>query len=79
MKRWYATGELPFVAVFDEAADAFLIIDRFEPHPDVSPGDCIQVEGTVGVFGDVRPYIDAAGELSTCEAPPAETQESTDS
>ncbi len=70
VKRWYATGELPFVAVFSEAADAFLIIDRFEPHPEVSPGDCIQVEGTVGVFGDVRPYIDAAGELDTCEAAP---------
>ena len=66
VKRWYRTGELPFVAVFSEEPGTFIVIDRSTSHEGVEPGTCIQVTGTVEVMGGARPYIDAAGQLEAC-------------
>ncbi len=67
IKRWYATSELPFVAIFSEEAGTFIIVDRVQGHEGIAAGACVRVEGEVELFGEVRPYIDAAGNLLSCE------------
>ncbi len=67
IKRWFAAGEIPFVAIFSEEAGTFAIIDRTMTHP-VGPGDCILARGVVVIMSGTRPNIDAAGKLEECPA-----------
>jgi hypothetical protein len=65
IRRWFAAGEIPFVAIFSEDFGSFAIVDRTTTHP-VGPGDCILVRGEVEIMGGTRPNINAAGELEAC-------------
>lgn len=66
--RWFATGELPFVAVFSEQPGTFAIVDRFESRQDLEAGECIMARGVVEAMSATRPFIDAAGEPLACAA-----------
>jgi hypothetical protein len=65
IRRWFAAGEVPFVAIFSEEAGTFAFIDRSGVHP-VGPGDCVQGTGVVEVMRGTRPNIDVKGELEPC-------------
>lgn len=66
VKRWFAVGDLPFVAIFTEEAGTFAIVDRSRSHPEISPGDCIRAEGVVEVMSATRPFIDLDGRVLNC-------------
>jgi hypothetical protein len=66
VKRWFVTGELPFVALFTEQPGTLYIVDRLTSYPEVSAGTCIMATGVVEVMSGARPFIDAAGNLLTC-------------
>lgn len=70
VRRWFATGELPFVAVFSEQTGTFAIVDRFETHADLEQGACIMAEGVVEVMSATRPFIDVAGAPLACPTEP---------
>ncbi|MCH8095315.1 MAG: zinc ribbon domain-containing protein [Chloroflexi bacterium] len=65
LKRWFAGGEIAFVAIFSEEAGTFAMIDRTTTHP-VGPGDCILARGTVEIMQATRPNIDVQGTLEAC-------------
>lgn len=66
--RWFATGELPFLAVFSEEPGTFAIVDRFEARQDLAAGDCIMARGVVEAMSATRPFIDIAGGPLACAA-----------
>lgn len=66
VKRWFSTGELPFVAIFTEEPGTFAFVDRSGPHSDVRPGNCISGSGTVEIMSATRPYINLNGEVLPC-------------
>jgi hypothetical protein len=66
VKRWFVTGELPFVALFTEQPGTLYILDRLTSYPEVSAGTCIMATGVVEVMSGTRPFIDANGDLLTC-------------
>jgi hypothetical protein len=66
IKRRFAQGEIPFVAIFDEDQGTFMIIDRLGWHT-VEPGDCVLARGTVELMRQTRPVIDVQGELERCD------------
>jgi hypothetical protein len=65
IRRWFAAGEIPFVAIFSEDFGAFAAVDRAIAHP-VGAGDCIVARGVVEVMGGTRPNIDLSGEVEFC-------------
>jgi len=66
IRRRFAQGDIPFVAIFDEDQGTFMIIDRLGWHA-VEPGDCIRARGTVELMRQTRPVIDAQGTLERCD------------
>jgi hypothetical protein len=66
VKRWFAAGDLPFVAIFSEEPGTFAIIDRTGAHSDVRPGECIRAEGEIEVMSGTRPFIDMQGTVLPC-------------
>lgn len=66
VKRWFAAGSLPFVAIFTEEPGTFALVDRTRSHPQVVSGDCIRGEGVVEIMSATRPFIDLDGEVLTC-------------
>jgi hypothetical protein len=67
IKRWFQSGEIPYVAIFTEEMGTFEIIDYSRTYPEFKSGTCVMVEGEVEIMRNVRPYIDADGTLSACE------------
>lgn len=67
VKRWFAADEIPFVALFSEERGTFAIIDRTTVHYEAQPGVCIMATGRVEVMAGTRPFLDADGELLTCQ------------
>jgi len=67
IKRWFQSGEIPYVAIFTEEMGTFEIIDYTRTYPEFKTGTCVMVEGEVEIMRNVRPYIDADGTLSACE------------
>lgn len=66
VKRWFAAGDLPFVAIFSEDPGTFALVDRGQAHSDVHPGECIRGEGEIEVMSGTRPYIDIKGTVLPC-------------
>lgn len=66
VRRWFAAGDLPFVAIFSESPGTFALVDREQAHPDVHPGECIRGEGEIEVMSGTRPYIDIRGTILPC-------------
>lgn len=66
VKRWFAAGDLPFVAIFSEEPGTFSLVDRDNPHSDVHPGECIRGEGEIEVMSGTRPFIDIQGQVLPC-------------
>jgi hypothetical protein len=66
VKRWFAAGDLPFVAIFSEDPGTFALVDREHAHGDVRPGECIRGEGEIEVMSGTRPFIDIAGTVLPC-------------
>ncbi len=66
VKRWFAAGDLPFVAIFSEGAGTFALVDREHAHADVRPGECIRGEGEIEVMSGTRPFIDIQGTVLPC-------------
>ena len=56
VKRWYQSEYFEFVARFSEDTNSFLVVNRYGQY-DISPGDCILVEGEVINLGS-KPAID---------------------
>jgi hypothetical protein len=67
IKRWFQSGEIPYVAIFTEEMGTFEIIDYTRTYPEFKSGTCIMVEGEVEIMRNVRPFIDAEGTISACE------------
>lgn len=67
VQRWFASGGIPFVAIFSEQAGSFAIVDRTTEHPVVA-GECLVARGVVEVMGGTRPNIDLGGALEVCPA-----------
>jgi len=68
LKRWFQSGDIPYVAIFSEAMGTFEIIDYTRTYPEYKAGTCIMVEGEIKSMRTVRPYIDADGTLSQCKS-----------
>lgn len=66
VKRWFAAGDLPFVAIFSEEPGTFALVDRENEHTDVRPGECIRGEGEIEVMSGTRPFIDIKGVVLPC-------------
>ena len=66
VKRWFAAGDLPFVAIFSEEPGTFALVDRENRHSDVHPGECIRGEGEIEVMSGTRPFIDIQGQVLPC-------------
>lgn len=66
VKRWFAAGDLPFVAIFSEEPGTFALVDREIAHTDVRPGECIRGEGEIEVMSGTRPFIDILGTVLRC-------------
>jgi len=66
VKRWFAAGDLPFVAIFSEETGTFALVDRVNEHSDVRPGECIRGEGEIEVMSGTRPFIDIKGAVLPC-------------
>jgi hypothetical protein len=66
IKRWFAAGDLPFVAIFTEQSGSFALVDRTRTHPEVQPGECIQGTGLIEVMSATRPFIDLDGVVVAC-------------
>jgi hypothetical protein len=67
IRRWFRVDEIPYVAIFSEDPGTFAIIDRSVTYPDYTPGTCITTTGEVEVMRGTRPFIEAQGDLETCE------------
>ncbi|MGD2059030.1 MAG: zinc ribbon domain-containing protein [Anaerolineales bacterium] len=67
IRRWFRVDEIPYVAIFSEDPGTFAIIDRGQTYPDYTPGTCITTTGEVEVMRGTRPFIEAQGDLETCE------------
>lgn len=67
IRRWFRVDEIPYVAIFSEEPGTFAIIDRGLTYPDYTPGTCITTTGEIEVMRGTRPFIEADGDLQTCE------------
>ncbi len=66
IRRWFASGDIPFVAIFSEAYGSFAFVDYETGHPEIRPGDCIIGTGTVEIMRGTRPFIDITGAVEEC-------------
>jgi hypothetical protein len=67
LKRWFRVDEIPYVAIFSEDVGTFAIIDREQTYSNYPQGTCITTTGEVEVMRGTRPFIEAQGDLETCE------------
>ncbi len=66
-RRWFRVDEIPYVAIFSEEPGTFAIIDREMTYPEYTQGTCITTTGEVEVMRGTRPFIEAQGDLETCD------------
>lgn len=66
VRRWFASGDIPFVAIFSEDLGTFAFIDRTTTYSRVRPGTCVTATGTVKLMRSVRPHIEVQGDLEIC-------------
>jgi RNA polymerase subunit RPABC4/transcription elongation factor Spt4 len=66
VKRWFASGDLPFVAIFTEEPGTFALVDRTQDYPSIQPGDCISGTGPIEIMSATRPFIDLDGQAGAC-------------
>lgn len=66
VKRWFAPGDLPFMAIFSEELGTFAFVDRSQAHEGVTPGTCIAGRGPVEIMSATRPFIDLRGQPLPC-------------
>ncbi|HEY45780.1 MAG TPA: zinc-ribbon domain-containing protein [Anaerolineae bacterium] len=66
IRRWFASGDIPFVAIFSEDIGTFAFVDYTQTFPEAKPGTCIIAEALIEVMRGTRPYIDLKGELELC-------------
>jgi hypothetical protein len=66
LKRWFASGDIPFIALFSEETGTFYFVDRERTYPEYNPGDCLTAEGPIELMRGVRPFIDVKGSLDLC-------------
>ena len=66
IRRWFASGDIPFVAIFSEDLGTFSFVDYNQTFPQAKPGTCIVAEGSIEVMRGVRPYIDLKGIIEIC-------------
>jgi hypothetical protein len=67
VRRWFASGDIPFVAIFSEDLGTFAFIDRSTTYSKVRPGTCVTATGTVKLMRSVRPHIEVEGDLELCD------------
>ncbi len=66
IRRWFASGDIPFVAIFSEDLGTFAFVDYNQTFPEAKPGTCITAEGPVEVMRGTRPFIDLNGIIELC-------------
>jgi hypothetical protein len=66
IRRWFASGDIPFVAIFSEDLGTFAFVDYTQTFSEAKPGTCIVAEGPIEVMRGVRPYIDLDGAIELC-------------
>ena len=66
IRRWFASGDIPFVAIFSEDLGTFAFVDYTQTFSEAKPGTCIVAEGPIEVMRGSRPYIDLDGVLELC-------------
>lgn len=66
IKRWFASGDIPFVAIFSEDLGTFSFVDYNQTFPGAKPGTCIVAEGSIEVMRGTRPFIDLNGNMELC-------------
>lgn len=68
LKRWFrVSDDIPYMAIFSEELGTFAIIDRQITYPDYLQGTCITTTGEVELMRGTRPFIEAQGDLETCD------------
>lgn len=67
VRRWFASGDIPFVAIFSEDLGTFAFIDRSTSYEQVGPGTCVTATGTVKLMRNIRPHIEVEGDLELCD------------
>ena len=73
IKRWFSSGDIPFVAIFSEDLGTFAFVDYNQTFFEAKPGVCIMAEGEIQVMRGSRPYIDMQGVLNLCPTDISET------
>ncbi|UCF60356.1 MAG: zinc ribbon domain-containing protein [Anaerolineaceae bacterium] len=66
IRRWFASGDIPFVAIFSEDSGTFAFVDYNQTFAEARPGNCIVAEGLIEVMRGTRPYIDLKGSIELC-------------
>jgi hypothetical protein len=66
IRRWFASGDIPFVVLFSEDEGTFVFVDYNQTFAEAKPGVCIVAEGEIEVMRGTRPYIDLKGMLELC-------------
>jgi hypothetical protein len=66
IRRWFASGDIPFVAIFSETYGSFAFVDYETGHPEIRPGDCIIGTGPIEIMRGTRPFIDITGAVEKC-------------
>jgi hypothetical protein len=66
IRRWFASGDIPFVAIFSEDLGTFAFVDYTQTFPGAKPGTCIIAEGSIEVMRATRPFIDLNGTMELC-------------
>jgi hypothetical protein len=73
IKRWFASGDIPFVAIFSEDLGTFSFVDYNQTFSEAKPGTCIVAEGPIEVMRATRPFIDLNGIIEICPVDLIET------
>jgi hypothetical protein len=66
IRRWFASGDIPFVAIFSEDQGTFAFVDYNQTFSEARPGNCIVAEGLIEVMRGTRPFIDLQGVIELC-------------
>jgi hypothetical protein len=66
IKRWFASGDIPFVVIFSEDLGTFAFVDYTRTFSEAKPGTCITAEGPIEIMRGTRPFIDLDGVLELC-------------
>ena len=64
--RWFSSGEIPFVAIFDEGLGTLAFVDYKTGHPEIRGGTCIMGTGTIEIMRGTRPFIDVTDGFEYC-------------